>query len=73
MPYLFIICLSFWLSPSATVTQWEIYDIELNAQEDHGWWEFPAKAVFSHPDGTRITLDAFYDGERKWIVRFAPP
>ena len=33
---------------SSDFIRWSIWDLELMAQEDHDWWTFPVKAVFTH-------------------------
>jgi hypothetical protein len=71
---------------AATVRQWEIFEIEMTARAelanpyvdglpDDGTRR--ARVVFTgvrgEAKGRRYTVAAFWDGERKWKARFAPP
>lgn len=53
-------------------TQWSIQEIQLTAKNNYHWWEFPAQAVFTHESGRQITIKAFWNGEKQWIVRYTP-
>lgn len=54
--------------------QWAPIDIELEATASHDWWEFPVTATFRHvASGRHLTLKGFFDGGKRYIVRFAPP
>ena len=56
------------------LVQWQPYDISLNADREHAWWTFPASADFVHEASeSAIRIEAFWDGGRTWVVRFAPP
>jgi hypothetical protein len=60
--------------PPEPVTQWETFEITLEAADEHAWSDFPVQATFEHPDsGTALVVDGFWDGGRTWRVRFAPP
>lgn len=53
---------------------WEPQDITLTAEKDHAWWSFPIKATFVHQDtGAEMELEGFWNGQRNWVLRFAPP
>ncbi len=53
---------------------WTPVEISLEAASSHVWWEFPVTAVFTHAgSGTRLELPGFWDGDRRYVVRFAPP
>ncbi len=55
------------------LVQWQPHDISLIADRDHAWWTFPASAHFIHEQSdSRIRIEAFWDGGRNWVVRFAP-
>ena len=59
---------------SRTSVQWKPEEIRLTAQDEHAWWTFPAKAVFTHRDTkSRLDLEAWWDGGTRWVVRFAAP
>lgn len=63
------------VQPATTIeaVQWQPYDIRLAASQDHPWWSFPAKGQFVHAQSqTELDLKAFWDGERHWVIRFAP-
>ncbi len=61
-------------SPAQTVVQWEPQEIRLTADADHPWWTFPATIAFTHQaTGERFVLEAYFDGGRDWVVRFAAP
>lgn len=52
---------------------WLPKKIRLVAEEEHSWWSFPVRACFTHREtGDEITLSGFWDGNRDWMVRFAP-
>lgn len=52
---------------------WQPQKIRLVAEKDHPWWSFPVRACFTHREtGDEITLSSFWDGNRDWMVRFAP-
>ena len=53
-------------------TQWSIQEIQLTAKNDYPWWEFPAKAVFTHESGKQYTINAYWNGDKNWIVRYTP-
>jgi hypothetical protein len=56
------------------VSQFHIHDFELESNTQHAN-PFAAQlsASFSHESGQQIEhVPGFYDGERKWIVRFCP-
>jgi hypothetical protein len=64
------------------VRPWEVYEIRLEAARDYDnpYVEgFPdgaealLRAEFRGPGGQSITLNGFWDGDRTWKVRFAPP
>lgn len=56
------------------VIQHEPVDLTLTAAEDPRWWEDPVKAVFRHPgSGREVPICGFWDGDRSWVIRFAPP
>jgi hypothetical protein len=57
--------------PPAT---WQPQEIRLAADGDHPWWTFPVTATFTHPSGgERLVLEGYWDGGRRWTIRFAPP
>ncbi len=54
--------------------QWTPLDIELEASSSHAWWEFPVTATFHHAaSDLRLTLEGFFNGEKRYVVRFAAP
>lgn len=67
------------ISPSAdsaqSVSVWRPSDIVLTAESDHNWWEFPVRAAFTRESGIEasLTVEGFWDGGRKWVVRAALP
>lgn len=53
---------------------WQPHDVGLTANEDHAWWEFPIRATFTHETSrAEIAVEGFWDGARRWVVRFPPP
>ncbi len=57
-----------------SIEQWRIHEIEMHAAEipknpmtDADIW-----GVFTHSDGTRIRIPAFWNGEDRYFLRFAP-
>ena len=62
------------LSREVRVTQWKPHVLRFTADQQHNWREFPMQATFAHEDGrSRLTLDAYADGDKAWCVRFAAP
>ena len=56
-----------------TCSAWQPQEIRLVAEKVHPWWSFPVRASFTHREtGDQITLSGFWDGNRDWMVRFAP-
>jgi len=55
------------------MSQWAIADFTYQATQNCAWNSFPLAVTFSHPDGTQIILDGFWDGGTTWKVRFTPP
>jgi len=54
--------------------QWKPQELRLAASDEHPWWSFPATAGFTHEaTGKRLVVEAFWDGGRDWVVRFAAP
>jgi len=59
---------------TATAVQCEPRTIRLTAAGELPWWEFPATIAFTHrATGQRLVLEACWDGDRDWLVRFAAP
>lgn len=59
---------------SAEVIRWETFEVGLEAAGDHRWSDFPVQVRFEHPStSTSAVVDAFWDGGRRWVARFAPP
>ena len=55
-------------------SQWSPVDFSLEAQQEYPWWEFPVVATFTHVESSsQIQINAFYDGPRKYTLRFAAP
>lgn len=53
--------------------QWETFEVNFEAADDHPWSSFPLQVVFEHPaSSTEIVVDGFWDGGRTWRVRFVP-
>ncbi len=74
-------CLGFLISsfcggnPAAAepVSQWQPLVLSFEAERDHDWHAFPLQASFSHVEsGTTLNVDAYWDGERRWSLRFSP-
>lgn len=70
-------CLAVAQTPHRTVAQeivrWRPHDISFNAESRYEWDAFPMQVTFSHSAGRSLTLDAYWSGDRTWIVRFACP
>jgi hypothetical protein len=61
-------------SETRTVETWRTTELVLTAAEAHvDPLAVQVDAVFTAQDGTEIRRPAFWDGGRRWLVRFAPP
>ena len=57
----------------STITQYEVVEVQIEAQETYEWWLFPVSAVFTHQKTkTQIKIYGIWNGNRKYILRFAP-
>jgi hypothetical protein len=55
------------------VPRWDWTDIRLeDPQPSRRPFDVRLSAVFSGPDGVRLTVPGYYDGDRVWVVRFSP-
>lgn len=63
------------LAAPRRVTTWHPYEITLTAQHPYTnpYKDVSVSAVFTGPDGVRMTMPGFWDGKNVWRVRFAPP
>jgi len=52
--------------------QWQPLELTFEASEIHSWKDFPMQATFTN-GAQSITLDAFWNGDKNWVVRFAAP
>ncbi|MCX8035729.1 MAG: DUF4038 domain-containing protein [Candidatus Sumerlaeia bacterium] len=61
-------------SAPAQAISWQPFEISLTARGDCAWWEFPVRATFQR-QGSKdsLTVEGFWDGERRWVVRAALP
>lgn len=60
-------------SDRAALPAWQPQEIRWAAVKDHPWWSLPVQVCFTHLEtGDEITLSGFWDGNRDWMVRFAP-
>ena len=55
----------------AQVKKYDIFDVCLQAKVEKPF-DIPLKARFTAPDGTRITVWGFYDGDDRFLIRFMP-
>jgi hypothetical protein len=58
-----------------TLLRWQPHDLVFEAARAHPWWEFPLRATFTHEGSAAspLTVEGFWDGGRKWVVRVALP
>ncbi len=63
------------VAAGADVLPWQPYDLTFRASQEHDWWEFPVRAEFScvGDPASALTVEGFWDGENKWVVRTALP
>jgi hypothetical protein len=60
-------------SAAIDLEQWEPHEINFTADRQHHCLDLAMQATFTHEDGkTRLVLDAYYNGDNTWQVRFAP-
>lgn len=57
------------------VSQWTTYEISLEAENKYGnpYIETEVWGEFKNDQGSTLIRPAFWDGESKWKIRFAPP
>lgn len=57
-----------------TVEQWKRVDIILQSTGEYAnpYLDVEINAVFTHENGTVITIPGFWNGEQEWRVRFSP-
>jgi len=63
------------MGESKSVARWTPYEVTLRAAEG-GWrryWDTELWVHFEGPGGTAFRVAGFWDGARRWRVRFAPP
>jgi hypothetical protein len=62
------------LPRDATCARWEVADLAFEATSDIADpFDLVFGAVFRHEGGRELTIPGFFDGGRRWVVRFAPP
>ena len=56
------------------VEQWQVYEFELSStvSYENPYYEIDVDVTFSGPNGESITHPAFWNGDDRWGVRFAP-
>ncbi|MCG7850323.1 MAG: DUF4038 domain-containing protein, partial [ANME-2 cluster archaeon] len=56
------------------VSKWDVYETELTTTNAYTnpYIDVWLSAIFTGPDGTKITIDGFWDGENNWKIRMAP-
>lgn len=61
---------------SAAISTWEPLDLELQAAQNHAWWEFPVTATFlrkNQPEEPALKVEGFWDGGNAWRIRTTFP
>ncbi len=57
-----------------TLRQWQplelIFTAAITCAQPLDAWDF--RAVFTGPDGSRLDVSGFCDGQRRWVIRFRP-
>lgn len=77
------ILMATWLLPLAVfgkprnsppVARWAMFEIELSsrASSSNAWREAQLDADFTGPDGAVTRVAGFWDGQKRWRIRFAP-
>lgn len=58
-----------------SVRQFQMGEVELKALPGtlNPWTEVDLKAVFTGPDNQPLTINGFYDGADRWVIRFNLP
>ena len=53
---------------------WQPHEIELTAEREYRWWEFPVQVTFQRQGAAEsLSVEAYWDGGRRWVVRVALP
>ena len=73
-----VLCVAACVASTATAAEpllpWQPHEIALTAAREHPWWTFPGQAVLRRQGGTEsLTVEAYWDGGRRWVVRVALP
>ena len=56
-----------------TLTQHEIFELNITATKNYDWWLFPVSASFEHAESKKkITVKGIWTGNKKYLLRFAP-
>ena len=68
-----ILLLSNGAETAAKVGQYHVHDLSLRGSTNHANnFTLDVSATFQGPNGERLTIPGFYDGENTWKVRFSP-
>jgi hypothetical protein len=57
------------------VPRFGIHEVALESEGDYEnpYWEVQATAELTGPQGESVAVDLFWDGEKTWMFRYAPP
>ncbi|TWU31819.1 apiosidase-like domain-containing protein [Novipirellula artificiosorum] len=56
------------------ITKWTPVVMQFDSEESYPWWEFPVEATLRHEgSGAQLQIEAFYDGPKRYTLRFALP
>ena len=58
-------------TPDGPVLTWQNTVLVFEASGQHAWIDFPLQVEF-RCDDTALLIDGYWDGDRRWCVRFAP-
>ncbi|MBK1877634.1 DUF5060 domain-containing protein [Pelagicoccus mobilis] len=69
-----VACLINSLAAANTTARWNPIDLEFKAKVAAGTeFDLDFSATFTGPENQKLTVPGFYDGDNRFIVRFAPP
>ena len=58
--------------PAVTIQQYNVHDFTFSARTEGNPFDVDLAGEFSGPDGVRLRVPGFYNGNGTWVIRFSP-